>query len=69
MAGDKGLALLLGTQPEDDDDGDEVLLGVAEDLIEAVKTRDAAAVASALRAAHEHCAAGDYADDEMDEEE
>lgn len=71
MASDKGLAILLGAgKPGEGDDemGDDVMLGIAEDLIAAVKDRDAEAVATALRAAHDHCASGDDYDVEEDEE-
>jgi hypothetical protein len=67
---DKGLALLLaagkpkgspmagGSDEEEGEGGDDLLIGVAEDLIKAVKAGDASGVASALRAAHDQCAGG-----------
>jgi hypothetical protein len=62
------LALLIGDdkpmkgKPEqDEDDGadyDEALNAAADDLLAAIEAKDAAGVASALRAAHEACAMG-----------
>lgn len=43
--------------PPDEDSGDDILEQIAADLIAAVESGDTVAVAAALRAAHEECAA------------
>lgn len=42
-------------QPEEKSEGNELLMGVADDLIKAVHSKDTKGVHDALQAAHAHC--------------
>lgn len=57
------LAVAIGAVPEGEAEGADMLEEVAGDLLAAIKSGDKSAVAEALRAAHEECAAS-YGDEE-----
>lgn len=73
LKGRKNKEKMVDDEPQGDDDEAPMndLKAVAQDLIDAVKSEDASAVADALKAAHMVCSKGseDYEEEDSEEEE